>query len=159
MLVAVSAGLLNNLPTPRNHGPSIPTHEQIAKFIKDQPDQSGPIFVWGTDPATYILSGREVSSRFTYLLPLMTPGYGEAAADELLAAWQVEPPVIIVDASAGAYGRGTNAPLVVDHPTRTEDGRTLSSNMEALRAFVRANYHLAMTVDEQFIYLLNGKAP
>lgn len=151
----VAYGSWNALAAPENYGPDIAANQAVAAFIEQLPDQSGPIYVWGTNPDLYLRTHRLATDRYFYLLPLMTPDYGPATAAELLRSWQVQAPTVIVDSSAPAYGRGANAPLLVEHPANAEDGRTLSSDMDVLRAFVSAHYQLAVTIGGQPIYVLD----
>ena len=84
----------------------------------------------------------------------MTPGYGEAAAAETLAAWRQSPPAMVIDVSAGLPKEPTLAPLLIPHDISTDDTRTLSNDLEGLRQFVRDHYSLATTIDGHAFYAL-----
>jgi hypothetical protein len=127
-------------------------NQDIAAYVDAHSSAGDLIYVWGLDADLYTRSDRSPAGRFFYLLPLITPDFGPPAADALLASWRIQPPALIVDISAGATGRATLAPLLLNHAFVADDGRDLSSDLNGLRAFVRGSYRLATTIDGQPIY-------
>jgi hypothetical protein len=74
----------------------------VIEYIQQQTKPHDSIFVWGHAAALYFFADRTPASRYIYLLPLLTPGYADAALihgfiDELRMA----APTLIVDATAG----------------------------------------------------------
>ena len=136
------------------------TEQNISSYIDAHVAADGTIYVWGYFPDIYLKADRTPAGRFLYLHPLMTPGYSEAAVAEQLAYWESHPPAAIVDVSSDLLNQATLAPLLVPHEVKdTYDTRVLTIQLEPLRAFVRANYHLATTISGHQIYLLNGSGP
>jgi hypothetical protein len=153
----VAAGLLALMA----NGPASPlseaaTNRAVADYVDAHTAQSDGIYVWGLSPDIYLSSDRMPQGRFFYLLPLMTPGFGEAAADEMLRTWKSHPPTLIVDASFGTANHGAMSPLLVDHPIQNEDRRTGSAALDGLRAFVRDHYEPAVVIGDKRIYRYRG---
>jgi hypothetical protein len=90
---------------------------------------------------------------FSYLYPLVTPGY---ASEDLIAATVrdlgSDPPALIVDAGSSAPGAPGFQPLLIRRPVAS-DGRDLDI-LNPLRDFVRARYLELESVDGWVIYQL-----
>jgi hypothetical protein len=72
---------------------------------------------------------------------LVTDGYWSASkTDDLLAAWRVSPPEIIVEAGSGGQ--------LCLAATGQEAG-SIPDDLMPLCAFVRGNYHLVATLGDQ----------
>jgi hypothetical protein len=136
--------------------PEAQTNSNVATYIATHSDPSDSIYVWGASPDIYLEADRSPAGRFFYLLPLMSPGYGPEGVSEMLQSWSQSPPRFIVDASFGTVNHVTMAPLLVDHPVDTGDGRNLSADLGPLREFVRIHYRLATTIDDKRIYIYTG---
>ena len=58
------------------------------------------MLIWGAEASVNFLSGRRSPTRYAYLHPLMTTGYGDAArVRDFLSALRDHPPAMIVDTS------------------------------------------------------------
>jgi hypothetical protein len=53
------------------------------------------LFIWGNETSYAVMAHRHLAGRIIYLTPLVTPGYGEPLASEVLADIAREHPVII----------------------------------------------------------------
>jgi len=129
-------------------------NDDVVAYIRARTASSAQIYVWGYNNEIYLAADRLPAGPYSYLLPLMTPGYGEGAAATMLAAWQAEAPALIVDSSENPPNGATMAELLLPHGFGSNDNRTLSSVLNPLRAFVREHYTLAATLDGQPIYAL-----
>lgn len=127
--------------------------ELAAAYVADHSQPTDRLFVWGNEPHLYYLADRRPASRFIYLLPLTTPGYaGPELIGEVLAAWQSNPPALIVDAGSFEPGSPGDPPLLIDRPV-SSDGRDLDI-LDPLRAFVRDRYDELEIVDGWPVYTL-----
>jgi hypothetical protein len=136
--------------------PEASTNRAAADYIDSHSSGSDGIYVWGISSDIYLSADRVPRGRFFYLLPLITPGLGETAAIEMLQTWQEQPPVFVVDASFETVSHIALPPLLVDHASSKEDGRTDSSALDGLRTFVRDHYDLAATFGDKRIYRYRG---
>jgi hypothetical protein len=130
------------------------TNRDVASYIDQRSVSSDRIYVWGISSDIYLSADRMPDGRFFYLLPLMTPGFGETAAGEMLAKWQKDPPLFIVDASSRTVSHDALASLLVDHPITSPDSRTDSTSLNGLRSFVRQRYELAVVIGDKRVYRL-----
>jgi hypothetical protein len=76
----------------------------------------------------------------------------------MLAAWQREPPALIVDSSSASPDGTVTPPLLIPHAFAQSadiDNRTLSSDLDPLRAFVASHYHLVADFAGQSVYAHN----
>jgi hypothetical protein len=153
VLIGVTGVVANGPP---NNGPEVTTNRSVAAYIDEHTAPSDGIYVWGISSDIYLSADRMPRGRYAYLLPLVTPGFGGSAAHEMLATWSGDPPILIVDASFGTAGHDALAPLLVDHPITPGDGRTASSTLDELRAFVRDRYELAVVIGDKRIYRLRS---
>lgn len=119
--------------------------------IDDITEPADGIFVWGTAPQVYLAADRRSVGRFSYLYPLVTPGFTTRSmilqvVDDLIA----DPPALIIDAGSGAPGSPGFQPLLQDRPLAT-DGRDLDI-LDPIREFVRASYEADGLIDGWPIY-------
>ena len=72
----------------------------VVDYIRTHSDERDPVLVWGHAADVYFFSGRVPASRFIYPLPLLTPGYADAALiAEFLNEVRAAAPLLIVDAT------------------------------------------------------------
>ena len=131
----------------------------VGSWIGDHSPDDATIFVWGNTPDVYLEAQRAPSSRYVYLLPLLTPGYAdEERIRSVLADWEATKPAVIVDAGSSEPGAEGLPPLLEHRPTHPLDGRNLDI-LEPLRAFVRDGYVEAAVVDGWPVYVRAGSSP
>ena len=151
----VAVGIVGLLASgPGDPGSETRTNRAVASYIDLRSASSDQIYVWGISSDIYLSADRMPDGRFFYLLPLMTPGFAESAANEMLAKWQEDPPKFIVDASFATASHDALAPLLVDHPISSPDSRTDSTSLDGLRSFVREHYALATVIGDKRVYRL-----
>jgi hypothetical protein len=153
LAISVTAGIAGGrmewLPVARDHERS----ERAAAAIRvvSQPDDE--IWVWGNEPQLYLEADRRSATAYSYLYPLVTPGFttaemvADAAADLL-----EERPAVIVDAGSRAPGVVGFQELLIPRPL-TSDGRDLDI-LDPLRDVVRQHYVEGETVDGWVLYQL-----
>ncbi|MEO8245849.1 MAG: hypothetical protein ABI622_01895 [Chloroflexota bacterium] len=123
----------------------------IGAYIRDRSSAAATVFVWGNEPQIYLAADRAPASPYVYLYPLTTPGYSSPQqVAEILAAWTVSPPAIIIDAGSFTPGTPGDPPLLLDRPVAS-DGRDYDA-LDPLRAFVRDRYALEVTLDGWPLY-------
>lgn len=114
---------------------------QAAGWVRANTAGSSSLFVWGDAPYVYLATGRAPYDRYVDLFPLVTDGYWSASkTDDLLAAWRVSPPEIIVEAGSGGQ-------LCLAAPG--QEAGSIPDDLMPLCAFVRGNYHLVATLGDQ----------
>lgn len=111
---------------------------EAAEYVALRTPSGAPVLVWGNTPEFYSISGRMPATKWTYVLPLLTPGYGETAAADLPVELQNAPPAVLID-SSGVASAPAAPGIVAVHPFGARDGRTLD-DLRQLRAFVRTQY-------------------
>jgi hypothetical protein len=112
------------------------------------------IWVWGNEPELYLEADRPSATPYSYLYPLVTPGYASPGMIEsTLAALSADPPRLIVDAGSPAPGEPGFQALLIPR-LLASDGRDLDL-LDPLREFVSANYRELATVDGWVIYELD----
>ena len=133
-------------------------HSQAAAAVVR--DASGPddsIWVWGNEPELYLEADRASATKYSYLYPLVTPGYATPQLiDEVLSQLAADPPRLIVDAGSEAPGQPGFQALLVPRPLAS-DGRDLDL-LDPIRDFVRANYRELAIADGWVIYELRETA-
>lgn len=149
------AGLVTSGPP--SPMPEARTNRAVAEYIDAHSAPSDGIYVWGVSSDIYLSADRMPRGRCFYLLPLVTPGFGESAAYEMLGTWTSNPPLLVVDASFGTASHEAMSPLLVDHPISDDDRRTASSYLDGLRAFVRDHYDLTVVIGDKRIYRYRGR--
>jgi hypothetical protein len=150
MVAGTSAGLSEMQPVARNAS----RIERVADTLRGLAASPGsPIFVWGNHPSLYEAADRSPATRYSYLYPLVTPGYTTPELiDATLAELEAHPPAVVVDASTSRPGEPGFQPLLMPHET-ISDGRDLDL-LDPLRGFVRSRYRLVGVVDGWPIYEL-----
>jgi hypothetical protein len=147
VVAGVVAGAMEMSAVAEGH----PRLAAVSERLRDFP--AGTMLVWGNQPRLYDLADRIPATRYSYLYPLTTPGYGSPALIEAVARGLAEhPPAVVVDAGSNAPGQPGFLPLLIDRPIAT-DGRDLDL-LDPLRAFVASHYRLAATVSGWPIYVL-----
>jgi hypothetical protein len=133
-------------------GPSpYPQPPAMAQEIKGQTSDTATLFVWGNEPYTYLLADRTFASKYIYLFPLTSPGYTtpDMVAD-VLTAWRIEPPEVVVDASVNPRG-------VQAHPLLQPwafDGSPPPDHLDPLRTFVRERYEEVARIGDWRLYMI-----
>jgi len=133
-------------------------NNEVVAYIDAHSAENSRIYVWGFNDSIYLASDRDVAGPYSYLYPLITPGYGPAASANMLAAWQVNPPALIIDSSSASPDGTVTPPLLLPHAfaqNNNFDNRTLSADLDPLRAFVASHYHLVADFEGQGVYARN----
>jgi hypothetical protein len=80
--------------------------DQAASFVRRAVKPGQSVLIWGNEVSVNALAGRRSPTRYAYLHPLITTGYGDAArVNEFVNALRANPPAMIIDTS-------TTEPLV-----------------------------------------------
>jgi hypothetical protein len=149
VFAAFAAGAMEWSPVLRDHERST----ALAAVIDAETDPNQAIWVWGNETELYLAADRPSATRYSYLYPLVTPGYATARmVAGALAQLEAEPPALIVDAGSAGPGLPGFQELLIPRPL-TSDGRDLDL-LDPLRAFVRDRYEQGPTVDGWVIYRL-----
>jgi hypothetical protein len=72
-----------------------PADDMLTRYIRETTAPADAVFIWGTAPEVYVLSGRRCPTRFIYNLPqraVFAPARWRA---ELLADLARDPPVLV----------------------------------------------------------------
>jgi hypothetical protein len=121
--------------------------DRAAAWIHEHASRDGSLFVWGDDPALYLLSGLSPSDRYLYEFPLITPGYGSPARTAaVVEEWASHPPAVIAETPSAV-------PLF-RAPQSDSDDRNLDS-MGPLRDFVRRHYVIGASFGAIDLYVLS----
>lgn len=127
--------------------------ELVSAYVADHSQPTDRLFVWGNEPHLYYLASRRPASRFIYLLPLTTPGYATPELiGEVLDAWELNPPTLIVDAGSFEPGSAGDPPFLIDRQV-SNDGRD-HDILDPLRAFASDRYDELEIVDGWPVYQL-----
>ncbi|MEI7849674.1 MAG: glycosyltransferase family 39 protein [Chloroflexota bacterium] len=77
-------------------------NQAVSDIIKQVPlNQS--VIMWGNETAYLLSANREISGRFIYLTPLLTPGYGEIIAAEYLNNIVTNKPMILDTSTSDSW--------------------------------------------------------
>jgi hypothetical protein len=145
---AVGGGLMEFVPIARDHN----RIRLVADAVRQRTTTAEPIWVWGNEPAIYLEADRRNSTAYSYLYPLVTPGYATPRmVEEVVASLQADPPRLIIDAGSDAPRAPGFQPLLIDRPVAS-DGRDLDL-LDPVRAFVAANYRQSTTIDGWVVYV------
>jgi 4-amino-4-deoxy-L-arabinose transferase-like glycosyltransferase len=151
---ALAGGRMEWLPVWRDHERS----ERVAEAIRASTGPDDAIWVWGNEPQLYLGAQRSVATAFSYLYPLVTPGYTTPTMIQAtLADLEADPPALVIDAGSRAPGVVGFQQLLIPRPL-TSDGRDLDI-LDPLRDFVGERYDEAATVDGWVIYALRVATP
>ncbi len=115
---------LQDLYSPRSDQQMI----AAAQWIRDnsQPDES--VLVWGAEPYVNFLSERRSPTRYAYLYPLITSNEaGLSRGMEFVAALEINPPAVIIDAQDDDFSRLAEACASTSSPTHP--GMAVALNM------------------------------
>lgn len=125
----------------------------LAPVIQSATSADDAMWVWGNEPEIYLAADRPSATRYSYLYPLVTPGYATAQmVADALAQLEADPPALVVDAGSARPGLAGFQRLLLPRPM-VSDGRDLDI-LDPLRAFVAAHYEEGPTVDGWVVYRL-----
>jgi len=129
--------------------------DRVGDAIEGASAPGDTIWVWGNVPQLYQAAHRAPATFYSYLYPLVSPGYttpGMIAAT--LRDLTSHPPILIIDAGSSAPKAPGLPALLIPRPL-VSDGRDLDL-LDPLRAFVRERYIELEVVDGWVIYLLDS---
>lgn len=128
--------------------------DAVGAAIRDLASPQGTVLVWGNEPWLYRMADRTPTTRFVYMLPLVTPGYGsEELTGELRRTLEADPPQLVIDAGSPAPGEPGFPELLMNRPSAT-DGRD-ADPLDPIRAFINTRYSLLGIVEGWPIYGLS----
>jgi hypothetical protein len=153
LLISIAAGLAGGLmefePVARDHQRS----GGLASVIQAETGADDQIWVWGNETELYLAADRPSATRYSYLYPLVTPGY---STPEMVAATlrqlEAAPPALVIDAGSVRPGWPGFQQLLIPRPL-VSDGRDLDI-LDPLRTFIAARYEELEIVDGWVIYRL-----
>lgn len=123
---------------------------RVSEVVRGHSAAGDRIFVWGNGPWVYLDADRRPASRFVYLLPLTTPGYGDGrSAAGVVDELRIAMPAVVVDT-------GSRDPIA-GFPALDADLGVHGSDVQALKelqTFIRDHYSLVDTVDGWSIHTL-----
>jgi hypothetical protein len=101
------------------------------------------IYFWGEETGLNFLTKRRSPSKYTYLSPLRTPGYGaESDSARFISDLNEKKPKFVIDASPG------NSDIRSLNDPRKWQGTFLADPIE----FIHNNYVYYITIDDWDIY-------
>ena len=116
---------------------------QVVKYLRQNTRPRDNVFVWGSEPLIYFLTGTCQPTRFVLNLPLISPWSPPAWRDEVAADLQKSPPRYFVVARDDAL------PYIAFHPWDSEE--FLQAYPE-LAIFLADDYELAQKLEFFKIY-------
>jgi hypothetical protein len=119
-------------------------NEEVARWVGEHTPAGSRLFVWGSEPSLYGLSGRIPASRFVYDEPLRAPWSRDATRAELMADLEQHPPAAIV------VQRGDAFPFLTDSAL---DSAEELEQFDALERLLRASYERAVTFEQFDVWL------
>ena len=149
---AVYAGILTSAPDAY----SLRDRDRAAAaFVTTHTAPDDPVLVWGNAPMVYQLSGTRPAWRYTYLLPLLTPGYvSDRLVAQLVDDLERAQPCYIIDAGSPLRGQAGLPPLLVDRPLTPSERRV--DLLAPVRAYVRDAYDEVDDVSGWPVYQRRG---
>ena len=147
-LAGVAAGKMELEQVTADHERS----EAVARVIQSHTGEEDSILVWGNEPQVYLDARRSVAGPYSYLYPLVTPGYSTPERiRQAVSDLQANPPAVVVDAGSPGRGEPGFQELLIPRPL-VSDGRDLDI-LEPLREFIRAEYVEESVVDGWVVYV------
>ncbi|MFO0661795.1 MAG: hypothetical protein U0165_18480 [Polyangiaceae bacterium] len=114
-------------------------NRKVAEFITAHTKPGAHVFVWGFEPAIYVLANRPPSSRYNYDVPQRVEWEREASRATMMADLRKAPPAVLVIEHRDVF------PMVTGNALDSADSlRTFPE----LAAFVRDGYQLAEQVED-----------
>jgi hypothetical protein len=136
-------------PVARDHERS----GRVAAAIGQASAAGQAIWVWGNETEIYLAADRDSATRYSYLYPLVTPGYSSPGmVAKALGQLEAAPPALVIDAGSVRPGWAGFQQLLIARPL-VSDGRDLDI-LDPLRDFVARNYEELAEVDGWVIYRL-----
>lgn len=115
-------------------GGKAPEEQQAVQSIQAFVPEDRGLLIWGNETGYAALANRTLASRYLYLIPILTPGYGQSAAGQLLADIEEKHPIII-----------DTSPTDPDTPSLSVQPASYAYLSE-LYAFIHEHYHVIGTV-------------
>jgi len=115
---------------------------QVIQALRQSSAPGDGVFVWGTDPLIYYLTGRRPPTRFVSNLGLVSPWCPPAWREELVRALEKSPPAFIVVAQHDSFGI-TYTPL---------DSEQYLSVYPRLARFISGSYDFMATFPDFVVY-------
>jgi hypothetical protein len=124
----------------------------VAEIMRGTVERAGAVWVWGNAPQVYVHAERSQATAYSYLYPLVTPGYSTPLqVQAVVANLEADPPAVVVDAGSASPGAPGFLPLLIPRPVAS-DGRNLDI-LDPLRAFVADGYELDRIVAGWVLYV------
>jgi hypothetical protein len=155
--LAMCAAVVLGLGWQARPGPSyeadFAANARLVAYIQANSAASDSIYVWGDDPDLYVRSNRQPAGAYFYLLPLTMPGYGPGAVATMVAAWQAQPPRLIVTGSSTVPDSVDLFPLMQTPAMGDPTGYAMLAPMQA---FIRSHYDLVATFSVGEVWRYRG---
>ncbi len=122
----------------------------VIRYLKKNSAPSDKIFIWGTQPVIYFLSGRRPATRFISNLGLISPWGPRAWQEELVRELRKSPPAVFIVVRKDAI------------PTVSythDDSEKFLRVFPELAAFIRENYQHSKQIENFEIYRRRTAAP
>ena len=107
---------------------------QVVESIQAIVPQDKELLIWGNETRYGLIAGRTLASRYVYMIPLLTPGFGNPAAQELLGDIRLTRPIII-----------DTSPTDPDTPSLNNKNPPYSY-LRDLYTFIHENYSVMATL-------------
>lgn len=119
-------------------------NRKVAEFITSHTRPGAPVFVWGFEPAIYVLANRPPSSRFNYDVPQRVEWEREASRTTLMADLRKAPPAVLVVEHHDVF------PMVTGNNLDSADSLR---GFPEMSAFIQDGYQIAESIEDFDIYL------
>ena len=114
-----------------------------ADYIRNHTRPTDPVYIWGFEPLTLFLAGRNAPTRFVFAVPLVAPWSPPRWREEFLQELLAHPPVLF----------GVMRHDAIPHASgRSDDSAAQLEAFPALRAFLRRNYRYEGTIEDLTLY-------
>jgi hypothetical protein len=151
---AIAGGAMELQPIAADHARST----AVARFVDKATSDGDRIWVWGNEPQVYLDANRGQATPYSYLYPLVTPGYtDETLIEDAASQLGSEAPRLIIDAGSAAPGQPGFQSLLIPRPLAS-DGRDVDI-LDPLRAAIGRDYEELETIEGWVLYGRRDSAP
>jgi hypothetical protein len=151
---AIAGGAMELGPIADDHARS----EAVARYVDQASSGTDRIFVWGNEPQVYLEADRDNATRYSYLYPLVTPGYtDETLIQDAVRQLESDTPSLIIDAGSADPGEPGFQSLLIPRPLAS-DGRDVDI-LNPLREAIGRDYEQVETIEGWVAYRHRDRAP
>lgn len=124
-------------------GFSLPGQLALVDYVREKTEPRDTLFIWGSEPVVYFLSGRPMVSRFIHIYQLASLWAPRSWRDELMDELRQSPPEVFIvvhdDVNPGVLGH-------------EQDSYTTYRQFAELREFVERGYVFEARVERFEVY-------